>query len=266
MALGGGRKVIHVHDATDSLTAALERLVLKPADTFLVIEAGELQTRSKLRAFAEKRPDWGAIACPVGNAGQISAAIQGVLAQTGLSTTPDALAFLCQELGGESITRRSELEKLSLYALDEGIVDLDTARLSCSPSMETSLGAAVSAALSGQSGQCDALLSDLAQEGATGAGLLAVLSIQVQRLLKVRLLIDSGLSADEACLSLAPPLYPRQAAGLLRDVRGWQASALEAVGQAIREADRACKRAASPDFAIASRLVAAIAGRQAARL
>ena len=265
LALGGGRRVIHVQDAGDGLVGALEKLHVRPEDTLLVLEAGELPARSKLRAFAERQASWGTIACYMSNPSRVSSEIATVLAESGLSATPDALAFLAQELAGESITRRAELEKLVVFASGGGSVDLEVAQLCCSSSLETSLGSAVAAALSGRSAMCDALLAELEREGATGAGLLAVLSGQVQRLLKVRLLMDAGKTAEEACRSLMPPLYPRQAAVFLQDVERWRTPSLEALGRAIRDADIACKRAASPDFAIAARLLAAAASRNTSR-
>ena len=261
LALGGGRRVIHVHDAVDGLAPVLEKLEARSDDTLLVLESGELPARSKLRAFAERHPAWAAIPSYVGNAAKISAEIQASLHETGLAATPDALAFLAEELAGESLRRRAELEKLILYVAGDKVVDLEMARRCCSLSLEASLGSAVSAALAGRSATCDALLEELGREGATGAGLLAVLSMQVHRLLKVRLLIDGGHTAEEACRSLMPPLYPRQAASFLQDVQRWRTPALEALGRAIRDADIACKRAASPDFAIACRLLGAIAAR-----
>ena len=113
--------------------------------------------------------------------------------------------------------------------------------------------------MSGRVEACDALLAELAREGATGQGLLAVLANQVQRLLKARLLIESGQGVEQACRALMPPLYPRQAAVFMQDVQRWRCAGLEALGRSIREADIACKRAASPDMAIAGRLLAAVA-------
>ena len=265
MALGGGRKVVHVREAADGLAGMVEKLSLASADILLVLEAGDLPARSKLRLMAERRSDWGAVSCAGASAGQVTAEIAAVLAKSRLSATRDALVFLSQELAGDSITRRSELEKLALYNAGAAMVDLKTAQLCCSLSADTSIGAAATAALAGKVDLCDALLNDLGQESTTGAGLLAVLGMQVQRMLKVRLLIDSGMTPDDACRELLPPLYPRQAAGLLRDIRGWRATALEGVSRAIRDADRACKRAASPDFTIASRLLMLIASRQSSR-
>ncbi len=259
LALGGGRRVVHVQDGGEALAATLEKLDLRSDDVLLVLEAGELTPRSKLRMFAEKRADWAAIPCYLSSAGQVGAELTRLLSDAGLSATPDALSFLSEELAGESITRRAEMEKLVVFAMGERTIDLDMAKRCCSVSLDTSLGAAVGAALAGRVEACDALLAELAREGATGQGLLAVLSNQVQRLLKVRLLIESGQTAEQACRTLTPPLYPRQAAVFMQDVQRWRGSGLEALGRTIRDADAACKRAASPDMAIAGRLLAAVA-------
>ena len=265
MALGGGRKVVHVREAADSLTGVLEKLSPAPSDILLVLEAGDLAARSKLRVMAERRPDWGAVSCAGASGGEITAEIVAFLAASDVSATRDAVVFLSQELAGDTVTRRSELEKLVLYNAGNAMIDLGTAQLCCSLSTEASIGAAAAAALAGKVDLCDALLGDLGQASTTGAGLLAVLAMQVHRMLKMRLLIDSGMTPENACRELLPPLYPRQAASLLRDVRGWRAPALEAVSRAIRDADRACKRAASPDFIIACRLLMAVANWQSSR-
>ena len=265
LALGGGRRVVHVQEAGDALTPSLERLNSLPADALIVLEAGELTPRSKLRAYAERQQNWGAIPCYMDAAGKVSSEIQAVLSQADLSATPDALAFLSEELAGESTTRRSELEKLVLFAAGGQMVDLDTARACCSRSMDASLASAVSAALSGRPALCDALLEELGREGATGAGLLAVLSNQIQRLLKVRLLMEEGRTLETACRALLPPVYPRQMPSFMQDAERWRPAALEALGRAVRDADIACKRAASPDFVIAGRLLTTIAARSPRR-
>ena len=265
LALGGGRRVVHVQDGADSLASTLEKLRLRADDALLVVEAGDLPPRSKLRGLAEKHSDWGAVACFSSNPAGVAAEITAACSQAGLALTPDALAYLCGELTGPAGTRRSELAKLVVYAAGERLVDLETAQSCCVVSQDATLGAVAAAALSGNVARCDALLSGLQQEGASGPGLLAVLSNQVQRLLKVRLSVESGVSPEEACRSLQPPVYPRQMAAMTQDVSRWRSTSLEAVGTAIRDADTACKRAASPDFDIAARLLLTIATRQPSR-
>jgi DNA polymerase-3 subunit delta len=261
-ALGGGRRVIRVQGATDALAAVLDGLDDHRADALILVEAGALLARSKLRLMAEKHPHWAAIACYPETGAALSGEIRRILGEAGLAVEPNALAYLAGELGGDSNRRRGELEKLTLYAADEGTVTLEIAQACCSVSLEATLGAAVSAALAGRADLCDALLEELAHDGASGPGVLAVLGHQIQRVLKVRLGLDSGLSADEACRGLQPPVFPRQMPAFMQEVQRWSTSRLDALGRAVREADIACKRAASPDFAIAGRLLSVVASQR----
>ncbi len=265
LPLGGGRRAIRVQDATDGLAAVVEPLAAYRRDALVVMEASSLTPRSKLRTMAETSPHWACIACYPETSAAVAAEIRRHLAAADVTVTPDALDYLGVELMGDSVRRRSELEKLVLYAAGTGIVDREAVMASCVVGLEASLGAAVSAALAGRVSACDALLDELEREGATGPGLLAVLSNQSQRVLKVRLLLDAGYSPAEAARSLQPPVFPRQMAGFMAEVDRWSSRQLVQLGNAIRDADMACKRAASPDFAIAARLLSAIAARSRPR-
>ena len=263
LSLGGGRRVVRVLDGVDGLTPVLETLAEHRADALIIIESGALTPRSKLRNFAEKHTGWASMACYPASGRAVSEEISRELSANGLQIAGDALAYLAVELAGDTNRRRAELEKLVLFAAGCGQVTLDMAQGCCASSLDASLGSAISAAMLGRSGQCDALLEELGREGATGPGILAVLSNQVHRLLKVRLQMDAGAGAEEACRRLQPPVFPQQMPGFLHEVQRWPAASLEALGQAIREADIACKRAGSADFAIAGRLLTIVAGRRA---
>lgn len=261
--LGGGRRVVRVQDAGDALVSVLERLLAARAPALLVLEAGSLTPRSKLRAFAERQAEWAAIACYVETGRAVSAEIEASLRQGGLRIDPEALGYLTAELSGDSARRRSELEKLALFAHGSGSVSLSMAQESCVVGVEATIVAAAAAALSGRAAVTEALLADLERDGASGPGLLAVLSGQVHRLLRVRAQIEAGRTLDEAIRGLQPPVYPSQQSAVARDAERWSVAALEAILRALREADKACKRAGSADFAIAARLLLSIASRRA---
>ena len=261
-ALGGGRRVIRVQDAADGLATMLDEVARYRADTLVVMEATQLTPRSKLRSAAEKHPHWAVIACYPATGAALATEIQRILAATEVSAEASALAYLAQELAGDSNRRRAELEKLILYA-ENGRVTLEAAQACCSASLDASLGMAISAALAGKAAECDALLEELGRDGATGPGVLAVLSNQVQRLLKVRLMMEGGSGVEAACRGLQPPIFPRQMPAFVMEVQRWSVPKLEALGRAIREADLACKRAGSPDFTIAARLLGVVASRAA---
>ena len=265
LALGGGRRVIRVQEAADALAPLLDALTKYQADALILLEGSGLTPRSKLRTLAEKHPSWGVIGCYPETGAALSAEIKRTLGSAGLTIDSDALSFLTAELAGDTARCRGELEKLSLYASTDGVVTLEAAEACCALGLDATLGAAVSAALAGQAARCDALMDELGRDGATGPAVLAVLANQVQRILKVRVAVDAGQSVEQACRGLYPPVFPRQMPAFQQEVQRWPTPRLQALGRAVRDADMACKRAASPDLAIAARLLTSVAGRAGGR-
>ena len=254
LPLGGGRRVVRVQNATDALVAVIEATSAEVADLLVVLEASSLAPRSKLRIMAERRLGWAAVPCfPEPTA--ITSEITQALDRSGLRITADAAAFLAAELEGDFAQRQSELEKLSLFAADLGVVDLNQATESCLGKTGASLAIAVNAALIGDAAVTDCMLADLEQEEASGVGLLAILAVDLHRLLRVKTLVERGMSVQEACQGFFPPIYPRQVANIAVAVRRWTLSNLVWLGYAVRTADVACKRAGARDFAIAARLL-----------
>ena len=269
LPLGGGRRVVRVQDVTDNLAAIIQTLPSEARDVLVILEAGALSARSKLRMMAEREEGWAAIACYASSPAAVSGEIVQTLDAAGLSIEPAAVGYLTQELSGDYARRASELEKLCLFAAGDGVVDVAAANACCSGQLDASIVQAVTAAMAGQSELADRLLAELAHEGATGPGLLAVLAMEMHRVLKARVLIDQGSTPEEACRAIVPPIYPRQAPEFLVEVRRWPVARLQRLGALLREADLACKRAGSRDFSIAARLLSAVAadmGRVPARV
>ncbi len=262
LPLGGGRRIVRVQDGSDSLAGVLEGVVGRARELLLIVEAGNLTGRSKLRSLAERSREWAAVPCFPEAASVISGGIKEVLGRAGLTVTPDALAFLTTELGGDFARRQAELEKLVVFAAGGPAIDLASATACCAGSMDVSLAQAATAALAGDVDVLDRLLDELDHDGATGPGLLAVLALELHRILKVRILMEQGQTAEEACRSIVPPIYPRQLPAFLAEVRRWPVARLKRAGEAVRAADTSCKRAGARDFTIAARLLTSLATRQ----
>lgn len=258
MPLGGGRRVVRVQNATDALVPVLEAASAKVEDLLVILEAMSLTPRSKLRTMAERGSRWAAVSCFPDSAA-IASEITQALSQSGLRVTRDATAFLAMQLGGDFAQRQSEMEKLSIFAASVGVVDLNHAVESCLGKTSASLVIAVNAALTGNVALTNHTLADLEQEGTSGAGLLAVLSMELQRLLRVRAQVDQGVTVQEACNGLFPPVYPRQITSFADAVGRRTLSDLLSLGHAIRAADVACKRAGARDFTIAARILTTVA-------
>jgi DNA polymerase-3 subunit delta len=264
LSMVGGRRVVRVVDAADSLTAVISRLTDVADGALVILEAAALNARSKLRQMAEKTVGWASIACYPETGAALATEIRRAAGAAGLSMTDDALAFLTRELGSDTGTRRSELEKLFLFAAGEKQIDLDVATACCARVAEASLDSLLAAVMGGDVTATGHLLQQVVEEGATGPGLIVMLSGRAQRLLKVRLEMQSGRSVEDAVRSLLPPVFFRDVGRFIREAQSWPEEGLRGLLSDARSADIGCKRAASRDATIASQLYLA-ASRRAAR-
>ena len=265
LSLVGGRRVVRVIDAGDALTAAATRLQTASDGALVILEAGSLTARSKLRQMAEKASGWASIACYPETGAALTSEIRRSAVDAGLAMTDDALAFLTRELATDTGTRRTELEKLFLFAAREAQIDLDLATACCAAVAESSVDQLIAATMSGEMARVGPLLQKVVEDGATGPGLIVMLSARVQRLLRVRLEMQAGRSADEAVRALLPPVFFRDVQRVVREAQAWPEAALVGLLADARAADMACKRAGSRDTTIASQLYLA-AARRASRV
>ena len=265
-SLVGGRRAVRVLDAADGLAAQLARLGETAEQSLLVLEGHGLTGRSKLRTMAEKHTLWAAIACYPQAGAALTGEIKRVIEAAGYSVTPDALQYLTAELGQDLATRQAELEKLLLFASGSSEVDRDMASRCCAGSAEPSFAALFGAVMRGDLAAVDKQLGEVVADGASGPGLIAAFSGHAHRVLKVRLAVDSGQSAEDACKTLYPPVFFNQSAAFLREVRLWSSSDLMSLMSDVRVADLACKRAGSRDAAIAGQFLVATARRALRRV
>lgn len=130
IAMMGGRRVIRVGRVTDALEPVFEALLNEHRDSqqaLVVIEAGDIGSKSSLKKLFEAVPHAGAIACYRDEASDLPALIGAQLKQAGIAIDRDALDYLALNLGGDRGVTRTEIDKLILYMGDEKRVTLKDA-------------------------------------------------------------------------------------------------------------------------------------------
>ena len=183
LSLTGGRRVVRVRGAGDALAKLFaEFLESTPGEALVVVEAGELPSRSALRrAFEAARPAV-AIGCYPDTPRDLAAVIRETLAAHRVTASRDAGQFLVEHLGGDRLLTRSELEKLALYAGEGGRVELEDARLSISDTAAIELDDAVMAAAEGDAAQVERVLGRVFQQGESPVSIIRALLRHLHRL------------------------------------------------------------------------------------
>ncbi len=266
-ALTGGRRVVRVRDVHESHTKALETLIKMPPEALVILEAGELTAKSKLRTAAEKAPSVAVIACYAIDQARLPSAISSRLRAAGVQIDQDAAAWAGQNLSGEEGPLGQALEVLTLYAGEEKRLSLADVSAVLADGGDSSMGDAIDAALTGDPEATDKALSLAYEEGIAPVGLLRVLLAELQRLRVAAGAMADGASAQEAMAAMRPPVFFKRQALVGKALRLWPLPALDQALSAALTAEAACKTTRVPehDYCRQTMLALALRARAAGR-
>ena len=232
LSLVGGRRVVRVREAGDAAGALFERFLADPppGDSMVVVEGGELATRSSLRRAFESATIAVAIPCYADGRREIEELVREVLGARRVAIDSDAMGYLVGHLGGDRLASRRELEKLALFAGDGGRVGLADATQSVGDSAAMTIDDIVYAAAEGDAAALERALMRAFLEGEAPVGVLRALMRHFQRLHLVQSRIAAGAGDEDALRSLRPPLFFKLQDRFKRQLRVWsQARATQAL-------------------------------------
>jgi DNA polymerase-3 subunit delta len=227
LSLTGGRRVVRVRGAGD-VHAKLFGEFLETAigDAFVVVDAGELPSRSALRRAFEAAPHAAAIGCYPDTPRDLAAVIRETLSEHRVTASRDAAHFLVEHLGGDRLLTRSELEKLALYAGEGGRVELDDARLSVSDTAALELDDAVMAAAEGDPAKVERVLGRVLQEGESPVSVIRALLRHLHRLHALAARLAGGATLEEVLRTARPPIFFKQEDSFRRQLGLWRETRL----------------------------------------
>ncbi len=260
-SLTGGRRVVRVRDAHETLAKSLETLIKSPPDALVILEAGELTPKSKLRGLAEKAAGAAVIACYAIEQGRLPQVIAGRLRAMGVQIDPDAATWAGQNLSGEEGPLAQALEVLLLYAGEEKKLSLADVSAALADGGDTSMGDAIDAALTGDTAATDKALTLAYEEGITPVGLLRVLLGELLRLRVAAGAMADGASAQEAMAGMRPPVFFKRQAVVGKALRLWPRASLDQAIAAALAAELACKQTLVPENAYCRQTMLALASR-----
>jgi len=264
IAMLGGRRIVRVRDAVDGLTPTLEQAASGPGDSLIVLEAGALPSRSKLRALVEALPSGASIACYPEEGKALADAVRSGLAEAGITLDRDAEAWLVEHVGSDWAATRGEIEKLALYAGQERRLGLDDVRACVGDVASVAFDDAVFAATSGDAEGADRALERALAEGIAPVAVTRGVLGHLAKLHQARGRMETGASAEEAVRALRPPVFFKRVGDFTRALSRWDAPRIAHAMGEVRRAELECKQTGAPDTLLVRRLVLALA-RQGAR-
>ncbi len=262
-----GRRVVLIENAGEGIAGALAAVLAGagPEDAVLVVTAGALGQRSRLRRLFAEAPDFAALSLhPTPAEG---AALDALIAEAGLAgrLTPAGEAAL-RDFAARTPTAalRSEIEKLSLAALDTGEPLSGEMVETLLPSgSEDGLDALVMAVAEGRAGEVGARMRRLAAAGVTPVATLIMTARYFRQLLAVA---SAPEGPARAVATLRPPVFGRRRQALLTQASRWARPRLETAAQLLYQTDRRLRSPGRlPDRALVERVLIRLAMMVAAR-
>jgi len=257
----GGAKVVWVTEAGDKLAGPLGEVLASDVEPNpIVVEAGDLPPRSKLRQLFEKADNAAAIGCYDDDGRSISALIETRFREWGIRADRKAVEALAQRLGRDRMANLSEIEKVCLYAGEGGELDETGIRLAVGDGAQSTLDDIVYAVFDGRRDVADRMLASGFDEGVMPVQFVRRLQGHLERLLLVRSMIDGGASPDQAVGKLRPPVFFMYKDRFRRQASMWPAEQLRKCLDALTTLEIECKTTGMPDTALCQRMSLSIGG------
>ncbi|NDE90442.1 MAG: DNA polymerase III subunit delta [Alphaproteobacteria bacterium] len=271
ISMMGGRRLVRLRDAGDgSAFGAIDHLLsnLPGGDSIAVLEAGELDKRSKLRNRIEDDAKAMAIPCYAEEGAALTDTIAAMIKAEGFQIDRDALAALSATLPPDRSGIRMEVDKLITYAMaparaivpssdgtermasqqvPEKRITTDHVAACITDAAGEEVDDAVWAAASGDMVKLDAMLAKLNAEGVQPIQFLRAATRHLTRIYEgLGKMQEEGLGAMETVKSMRPPIFFKREAQMQKQLRSWTLGKVMDAMCALLEAEMKCKTSGMP--------------------
>jgi len=254
----GGRRVIRVRDASDDIEKNIKDVLaaLRPGDNLVLLEAGELGARSKLRELFEKAENAAAVPCYVDDESKISTVIGDSLRAAGYRFSSEAIVYMAANVTGDRAVARSEVEKLITYmGSEKKNITLDDVIACVGNSADLSLDDLAKFVASGQFAEADRILDYVLSEGLPAITVLRNLQNHFLRLHITKARIQKGEDTDGAMKKLRPEVFWKVKDAFKTQLNGWSMGQMEQALALLTSVEAKCKQTANDPHTLCSRAV-----------
>lgn len=259
--LFGGRRGILVKAGGRNFSAAVERLVAAPPeiDCRVIIEAGDLRRGAPLRTVCERAPVVAALPCYADSARDLGRLIDEGMRRAGMTITPNARALLASLIGGDRSASRSEIEKLTLYALGGERIDVPDVMAVVADATIPALDSLIDAAFAGLANDVETNFGKVQSSGLAAGTIAAALVRQTAALHLSRLAIESGTPIDDLIRRTTPAIHFSRVRAVRAALEMWTASRLERLLAQLGETSLEVRKNSKLAYPIVQRALTSIA-------
>nr|WP_321455207.1 DNA polymerase III subunit delta [uncultured Cohaesibacter sp.] len=233
ISMFGGNRVITIQmSGNKSINPALEPVLsTPPQDAFIIIKAADLKKSAPLRKAIESAHSAVALPCYMDAREALNGIIDEELALSSLSITKEARTMLLDNLGADRMASRREVQKLCLYAMDDGEITEQHIEDIVGDASNQQIDMIIDAAALGRTGDLDRRLEQILGSGNNPSVIGSAALRHFQMLERCLRLMDKGTPPQTALDKAAPMLHFKRKPLIQSQLRIWTSN----------KASRACE-------------------------
>lgn len=244
----GGARLIRIENGADKITPVIKDYLTEPsAENLVIIEAGELSTRSSLRKLCESAKNAAALPCYVEDERGVSQVIRQSLQDEKMMIDMDALNWLAANIAGDRGRVLGEISKLITYmGKDKNKVSLNDVQACCGEAGAGSLENLIYAIAGGQPQTAMTSYQQLLSEGVPVIVMLRSMQTHFKKLHYIQALMSEGKGLEQAMKSLQPPIFFKQENAFKAQVSKWTMPKINAVLTRLNDLEAQTKKTGTP--------------------
>ena len=218
-SLFNNKKIIFIDQVNEKILNIIEEMAEDVSDEKIVIFAGNLDKKSKLRSYFEKSKLCGIVACYQDNEITIKKIITNKLSDyQGLST--QVINFIIQNTGLDRSKVNNEIEKIKSCFLEKKI-NLEKIDLLLNIKTNDDFNKLKDEALKGNKIKTNKLLADTVFEPESNINYLNSINQRINKLYEIEKMKQNNSNTETLVSSLKPPIFWKDKPVLIEQTNKW---------------------------------------------
>ena len=221
-------KLIIINRCTDKLKDTIEEIVEKKIiDIKIILNAGILEKKSKLRSFFEKSKEGICIPFYADSAQTLSAIVNNFFREKKISISQQTINLLVDRCRGDRQNLNNELDKISNYSLNRKNINLDEILKLTNLAENYNASELIDGCLSKNLKKTVNILNENNYSAEDCILITRTFLIKLKRLFKIKKELELTKNIDNVITAFKPPIFWKDKETVKQQVRKWHLNQIE---------------------------------------
>jgi DNA polymerase-3 subunit delta len=254
-------RIVIVEDVTDSDKLTVQQIVDDNGSltTPVIFLGGNLSATSQIRKLCEKAGSVATIAAYADDERSLPGFVKGFFTEQQKRASPDAVFFLCQQLGTDRGITRQELDKVVTYVGEDAEITLKDVQAVTANEAGFFLDDLLYAVFDGKLNEVERLFSLAIENAAQPSIVLQMTARHASRLHAVKTMVEQGTAIERSILLTGGRLFWKFGDRFKQQVRSWHGQNLLGITHKLVSATTSSRKNLGIDDALCHRTLMAVA-------